>query len=82
MEIYDKLIKPIKEVNYLRADNVSRYRLIIRYFFMEYEKIHYWLHREDIYDMMIHTNGYHDYTMDQCQQDLQSLVDWGNLTAI
>lgn len=82
MEIYDKLIKPITEVNYLRAENVARYRLIVRYFFMEYEKIHYWLHREDIYDMMVHIDGYQDYTMDQCQQDLQSLVDWGNLTAI
>lgn len=82
MKVYDKLIKPITEVNYLRAENVARYRLIIRYFFIEYEKIHYWLHKEDIYDMMIHIDGYQSYTMEQCQQDLQSLVDWGNLTAI
>lgn len=33
MQINDKLIKPIYEVNYLRAENVDRYRLIIRYFF-------------------------------------------------
>jgi len=82
MEIYDKLVKPISEVNYLRAENVARYRLIIRYFLIEYEKIHYWLHKEDIYAMMIGIDGYQDYTLEQCQQDLQSLVDWGNLTAI
>lgn len=82
MEVYDKLIKPITEVNYLRAENVSRYRVIIRYFFLEYEKIHYWLYKEDIYNMMIHLEGYEDYTMDQCQQDLQSLVEWKNLTAM
>lgn len=82
MEIYDKLIKPITEVNYLRAENVARYRLIIRYFFLEYEKIHYWLHREDIHQMMTSFQEYNNYTMEQCQQDLQSLTDWGNLTAI
>ena len=32
MEIYDKLIKPIREVNYLRAENVDHYRIIIKYF--------------------------------------------------
>ena len=32
MEIYDKLIKPIREVNYLRAENVDHYCIIIRYF--------------------------------------------------
>lgn len=82
MEIYDKLTKPISEVNYLRAENVARYRVIIRYFFLEHEKINYWLHKEDIYEMMIKLAEFSDYTIEQCQQDLQSLVDWGNLTAI
>ena len=81
MKVYDKLIKPIKEVNYLRAENVDRYRLIIRYFFLEYEKIHYWLHIEEIYKEIHKTDGYNDYTMEQCQQDLQMLTNWGNLTA-
>lgn len=82
MEVYEKLTRPITEVNYLRAENVARYRLIIRYFFLEYEKIRYWLHKEDIYEMMTTLDEFKNYTMDQCQQDLQSLVDWGNLTAI
>lgn len=55
MEIYEKLVKPIKEVNYLRAENANRYRIIIRYFFREYERIHYWLYKEDIYEMIIKT---------------------------
>lgn len=38
MELYDKLLKPITEVNYLRAENVDRYRIIIRYFYQEHEK--------------------------------------------
>ena len=48
MELYDKLLKPITEVNYLRAENVDRYRIIIRYFYQEHEKIHYWMFKEDI----------------------------------
>ena len=81
MKVYDKLIKPIKEVNYLRADNVERYRLIIRYFFLEYEKIHYWIHKEEVYEEIHQIPGYEDYTLEQCQQDLQQLTQWQNLTA-
>lgn len=82
MKIYDKLTKPIYEVNYLRAENVDRYRLIIRFFLLEYEKIHYWLHKEDVYEVIHQLENYQDYTLEQCQQDLQALVNWGNLTAI
>ena len=38
MELYDKLLKPITEVNYLRAENVDRYRIIIRYFIRSMKK--------------------------------------------
>lgn len=82
MKVYDKLLKPITEVNYLRAENVDRYRLIIRYFYEEYEKIHYWIFKEEIYQMMIETALYPEYTLEQCQNDLTSLVNWGNLTAM
>ena len=82
MQVYDKLVKPIYEVNYLRAENVDRYRLIVRYFLLEHEKIHYWLHKEDIHEVISQLEGYQDYTIEQCQQDLQVLVNWGNLTAI
>lgn len=81
MIVSQKLVKPIKEVNYLRAENAQRYRVIIRYFFLEYEKIHYWMGREDIYEMMRTIGLFPDYTLEQCQLDLQALVDWGNLTA-
>ncbi|WP_028043558.1 TIGR02677 family protein [Candidatus Stoquefichus massiliensis] len=82
MQINDKLIKPIYEVNYLRAENVDRYRMIIRYFYLEYEKIHNWLHKEDVYEEIHKIEGYENYTLEQCQQDLQMLVNWGNLTTM
>ncbi|MEG0507181.1 MAG: TIGR02677 family protein [Longicatena sp.] len=82
MQIYDKLVKPISEVNYLRAENVERYRVIIRYFFREHENINYWMYKEDIFKMMSEIEQFLDYTMDKCQGDLQALTEWGNLTAM
>ncbi len=82
MKIYDKMLKPINEINYLRAENVERYRVIIRYFFNEYENINYWLFKEEIFEQMCETNLFDEYTLDKCQQDLNALVEWGNLTAL
>lgn len=82
MKINDKLIKPITEVNYLRAENVERYRVIVRFFFEQYEKINYWLYKEDVYQAMKETELFEDYTMDMCQSDLQALVEWKNLIAM
>ena len=78
----DKLLRPISEVNYLRAENVDRYRVIIRYFYENYEKINYWIYKEEVFSMMKETNLFKEYTMDQCMNDLNSLVEWGNLTAM
>ena len=79
MKINEKLTKPITEVNYLRAENVDRYRVIIRYFYEQYEKIQYWLYKEDVFDAMIQTGLFRNYTIDQCQSDLSSLTEWKNL---
>lgn len=82
MKINEKLTKPITEVNYLRAENVNRYRVIIRFFYEQYEKIQYWLYKEDVFEAMIQTGLFPDYTLDQCQSDLSSLTEWKNLIAI
>ena len=46
MQVSDKLIKPLTEAKYLNADNVSRYRCIMRIFFEHYEKLKYWLYQK------------------------------------
>jgi len=46
MQVSDKLIKPLTEAKYLNADNVSRYRCIMRIFFEHYEKLKYWLYQD------------------------------------
>lgn len=53
MQVSDKLIKPLTESKYLNADNVSRYRCIMRIFFEHYEKLKYWLYQEEVYEEMI-----------------------------
>lgn len=81
MEVNEKLYRPITEVNYLRAENADRYRAIMRFFYHEHERIRYWLYKEDVYEEMKEQRRFADYTMEQCQNDLQALNEWGNLTA-
>ena len=80
MEITEKLTKQITEVKYLSVENTERYRPIIRYFFKQYEKLEYWLYKEDVFNNL--KNNIEDYTIDLCEQDLLKLVEWGNLTNI
>lgn len=82
MQVSDKLIRPLTEAKYLNADNVSRYRCIMRIFFENYEKLRYWMYREDIYEEMIKDPFFADYRPEQCQQDLAMLVEWKNLNTI
>ena len=47
MQITGKTLKPLTEAKYLNADNVSRYRAIMRIFLMHYDKLKYKLYQED-----------------------------------
>ena len=82
MKVSDKLIKPLTEVKYLNADNVSRYRCIMRIFFEKYEKLKYWLYQEEVLEEMKQDSFFVDYTAEQCQQDLTMLTEWKNLNTI
>lgn len=82
MQVSDKLIKPLTEAKYLNADNVSRYRCIMRIFFEHYEKLKYWLYQEEVYEEMIKDPFFADYRPEQCQQDLTMLTEWKNLNTI
>ena len=74
MQVSDKLIKPLTEAKYLNADNVSRYRCIMRIFFEHYEKLKYWLYQKEVYEEMIQDPLFADYRPEQCQQDLTMLT--------
>ncbi len=82
MHVTEKLTRPLTEAKYLNADNVDRYRSIMRIFFENYEKLKYWLYQEEVYEEMIRDPYFKGYRLDQCQQDLNALIEWKNLIAI
>ncbi|MDD3240434.1 MAG: DUF2397 domain-containing protein [Lachnospira sp.] len=82
MQVNDKLLRQLTEVKYLNADNVDRYRCIMRIFYDNYEKLKYWLYQEDVYGQLKEFDYFADYRMEQCQQDLAALTEWGNLIPI
>lgn len=82
MKIHDKLKKQIQEARYLNVENSDRYRSILRLFYLNYEKLKYWMYQEDVYEELTEDSYFSEYTMEQCQQDLSVLVSWGNLATI
>lgn len=82
MYVTEKQIKPLTEVKYLNADNVDRYRSIMRIFYENYEKLKYWMYQEEVYALMIQDPYFKEYKMEQCQQDLAALTEWKNLVTI
>ena len=82
MNVNEKLIRPLSEAKYLTEINAERYRVIMRIFYLEYEKLHYWLYQEDIYHAMHADPYFADYRIDQCASDLNQLVNWKNLNTI
>lgn len=74
------LLKPIIETSYLNAQNVGRYRCIMRYFYEQHQRLRYWLKPLEVYDGVVAFGLLEeDYTLEQCQKDLNQLVEWNNL---
>lgn len=82
MKIHDKLVKPVMEAKYLNVENTDRYRSIIRLFYLNYERLKYWMYQEEVYAGLTEDAYFSGYTMEQCQQDLAALKEWGNLATI
>ena len=53
----------IQETSYLSAPNAGIYRKIMRYFYREYEKMHFQLYKEDIYRLLKTDSVFSDYTI-------------------
>ena len=82
MLVQEKLLKPVMEARYLTVENADRYRSIIRLFYLQYEKLKYWLYPEDVLEELKEDPYFQSYTPEQCQQDLNALTGWGNLLTI
>lgn len=72
----------IDETSYLSVPNAPVYRKIMRCFYREYEKMHFQLYREDLYELLKNEEEFTDYTIQQLDLDLAALVKWKNLTPI
>lgn len=82
MQVTEKLTRQLTETKYLNADNVDRYRSIMRIFYENYEKLKYWLYQEDVFALMKQDPYFAEYRIEQCQQDLTALTEWKNLVTI
>lgn len=78
--INTRLTKPITEVKYLATENSSRYRPMMRFFYQQYEKLKYWMYKEEVWEALHEHQEFSTYTIEQCQLDLAMLVEWGNLS--
>ncbi|BAQ10197.1 hypothetical protein OXB_1726 [Bacillus sp. OxB-1] len=73
--------KKVKEASYLSAEKAWSYRAILRYFYVQHERMRDFLFPEEV---LAHLQGlpeFHLYTEEQVQQDLAQLVQWNNLVA-
>ncbi|KPU27612.1 hypothetical protein TR13x_03525 [Caloranaerobacter sp. TR13] len=82
MEINEKLLKQVTETKYLTVENAWRYRAIIRYFYLQAQKMKYWIYKEEVFEELKKHVVFKDYTIEQCRQDLDVLVEWKNLNAV
>lgn len=74
-------LRSVPELKYVNADNVVRYRAIMRFFYQEYKRLNYWLKPEDVYAGVMAWGAVPDYTIEQCVGDLEQLEEWGNLAS-
>jgi uncharacterized protein (TIGR02677 family) len=81
VEIMQRSLKSVPELKYVNAENVARYRAIMRFVYGEYKKLRYWMRPEDVYAGITAWNVLPEYTLEQCGNDLEQLVEWGNLTS-
>ncbi len=82
INIEARLKKTIQEVKYLATENSWRYRPLMRYCFLKYEQLQYWLYKTDIWKELSAYPEFRDYTLEECQQDLDTLCQWGNLIPV
>ncbi|MEG0826086.1 MAG: TIGR02677 family protein [Bacilli bacterium] len=82
MLITEKMVKSIAETKYLTAENTYRYRPIMRYFLEQYEQIEYWLYKEDILNALKENEQFVNYTLEECERDLDTLVEWQSLESM
>src|SRR5690625_4685013 len=73
--------KKVIEASYLTAEKAWSYRAILRYFYIQHERMRDFLFPEEIYEYVMQFPEFTGYTMEALHLDLDALVKWGNLIA-
>lgn len=74
-------MKKLMEASYLTADNAAEYRTILRYFYIQHERMRDFISTEEILDYLRNLSHYAYYEEEQLMSQLAQLVKWGNLSA-
>lgn len=69
------------EASYLTAEKSWSYRTILRFFFLQHERMRDYITPEEIYAYLKEIPEFFTYTEEQLQVDLAQLVKWNNLVA-
>lgn len=77
----DGRFKRVTEATYLATEKSDKYRAILRYFYIQHERLREFLFPEEVYVHLKEFIYFQDYDMDELHSDLASLVNWGNLRA-
>jgi uncharacterized protein (TIGR02677 family) len=76
------LLESIPQSKYLSAENYIQYRAIMRIFYLEHQKMHYQLDKENLLSRLHEDPVFTQYSAEQLTLDLDQLVNWKNLTPI
>lgn len=73
--------KKVTEASYLTADRAWSYRAILRYFYIQHERMREFLFPEEILAYLREFDEFRDFSEEQLHIDLGALVKWNNLMA-
>src|SRR5690625_2569582 len=76
-----QIFKKVAEASYLTVDKAWSYRAILRYFYIQHERMREFLFPAEVYAHLKSFPGFTDYTEEELHQDLDRLVKWNNLIA-
>jgi len=74
-------LKKVPESTYLSTEKTEKYRAILRYFYIQHERLKEDLVPEEILTYLKESPHFSVYPLDELKLDLTTLVKWGNLYA-
>lgn len=73
--------KRVTEATYLATEKSDKYRAILRFFYIQHERLREFLFPEEVHSHLQQSPHFANYSLEELHGDLASLVNWGNLRA-